>query len=135
MSYLITLDLIPASDPPTYSDSKGLFFPVDGELFGNEGRSHNYYFTYEVRTVFQYRGGETFTFRGDDDLWVFINGQRVIDLGGVHGVQTATVNLDDVAEDIGLDLCGTYSFDLFFAERHTSESNFRIDTTIGLALM
>ena len=26
----------------------------------------------------------------------------------------------------------TYDFDLFFAERHTSESNFRVDTSIVL---
>jgi len=43
------------------------------------------------------------------------------------------VNLDAVAAAIGLEECGIYSFDLFFAERHTTQSNFRIDTTIGLA--
>jgi fibro-slime domain-containing protein len=128
----ITLNLVPNSTPPTYSYSNSAFFPIDNQLLGNQGRSHNYHFTYEIHTLFQYRGGEQFTFRGDDDLWVFINGRRVIDLGGVHGVMTATVNLDDVASAIGLIPCNVYRFDLFFAERHTTESNFRIDTSIGL---
>lgn len=104
------------------------FFPIDGQLLGNQGRSHNYHFTFELETDFTYQGGETFTFTGDDDLWVFIDGQLVIDLGGVHTAQTASVNLDD----LGLTIGDTYSFNLFFAERHTTQSTFRIDTSIEL---
>jgi fibro-slime domain-containing protein len=128
----ITLNLIANSSPPTYTYSNSNFFPIDNQLLGNQGRSHNYHFTYEIHTQFRYKGGEQFTFRGDDDLWVFINGRRVIDLGGVHGVMEATVNLDAVAASIGISLCNVYRFDLFFAERHTTQSNFRIDTSIGL---
>ncbi|PQA86480.1 fibro-slime domain-containing protein [Hyphococcus luteus] len=110
----------------TYSDSS--FFPIDGELFGNQGRSHNYHFTFELATEFTYTGGETFTFTGDDDLWVFIDDELVIDLGGVHTAQTASVNLDD----LGLTLGEDYNFNLFFAERHTTQSSFRIETSILL---
>lgn len=104
------------------------FFPIDGQLLGNQGRSHNYHFTFELDTEFTYQGGETFTFTGDDDLWVFIDGKLVIDLGGVHTAQTASVNLDD----LGLTVGDNYSFHLFFAERHTTQSTFRIDTSIKL---
>jgi fibro-slime domain-containing protein len=107
------------------------FFPIDGELYGNQGRSHNFHFTFEVATAFMYRGGETFSFTGDDDLWVFINRRLVIDLGGVHGAEHASVDLDLVAPQIGLSAGQTHSLHLFFAERHSTESRFRLRTSIS----
>ncbi|MBW1636145.1 MAG: fibro-slime domain-containing protein, partial [Deltaproteobacteria bacterium] len=62
-----------------------------------------------------------------DDLWVFIDDTLAIDLGGVHGAMNQSVGLDTLSLSIGT----TYDFDLFFAERHTSQSNFRIDTSIA----
>ncbi|MRG96320.1 fibro-slime domain-containing protein [Polyangium spumosum] len=115
----------------TYTYNNSAFFPIDGQGFGNEGNVHNYHFTLELRTQFIYEGGEVFTFTGDDDLFTFINGKLVIDLGGVHGAQSATVDLDERAAELGIEKGKTYPLDFFFAERHTSESNFRIDTTIG----
>jgi fibro-slime domain-containing protein len=111
-----------------YSFNSSSFFPIDNQLLGNEGRSHNYHFTLELHSEFTYQPGQTFSFTGDDDLFVFINNQRVIDLGGVHAAQSASVNLDT----LGLIAGNTYKFDLFFAERHTTQSNFKMDTSIVL---
>lgn len=108
------------------------FFPIDGQLLGDQGMGHNYYFTFELHSRFTYRGGEVFTFRGDDDVFVFINQRRVIDLGGVHGPLTGSVNLDSVAGSIGLVVGETYDFDFFFAERYCCGSSFRIQTSITL---
>jgi fibro-slime domain-containing protein len=107
------------------------FFPIDGELLGNEGRGHNFHFTLEASTYFKYIGGEEFSFSGDDDMWVFINHQLVIDLGGIHSSESASVALDDVAARLGLVRGEIYDLHFFFAERHTIQSNFTIRTTIA----
>jgi len=107
--------------------SSNSFFPIDNLGLGNEGRNHNFHFTLEMNTNFQYLGGEVFSFTGDDDLFVYIDGQRVINLGGVHGAQSASVNLDT----LGLTPGAFYDLDFFFAERHTTQSNFQITTTIS----
>ena len=130
-SYSIQLTEDVAS-PGTYSYCNNAFFPIDNQLLGNEGRGSNYHFTYEIHTTFGYNGGEVFTFSGDDDLWVFLNGKLAIDLGGVHPQETETISLDALAGTLGITTGNTYSFDLFFAERHTSASNFCIETSIQL---
>jgi fibro-slime domain-containing protein len=120
-----------AQDPRLFHYESRNFFPIDGELFGNEGYAHNYHFTLEVAAEFKYVGGETFRFNGDDDVWVFVNGHLVIDLGGLHEALNAEVSLDEIASEVGIVTGNTYSLHIFFAERHTVSSNFIIDTSIA----
>lgn len=119
-------------DDSLYDDMGG-FFPIDDQLLGNPGNGddHNFHFTFELHTKFTYDAdaGMVFEFTGDDDVWVFINDQLVIDLGGVHGKSDQVIELDR----LGLDDGGTYTLDFFFAERHRTQSNFRISTTLELA--
>lgn len=128
LPWTITLS---AAGGNVYTYDQPEFFPLDGQAFGNEGNPHNYHFTFELHTQFEYRGGETFTFTGDDDLFAYINGKLAINLGGVHGAETDTINLDNQASALGIGTGTIYPLDIFSAERHTSESHFRIDTTIA----
>jgi hypothetical protein len=66
-----------------------------------------------------------------------------IDLGGVHGSQSQSIDFDARAKELSLEVDRTYSMDIFHAERHmveargsareqnNQESNFRIETSIA----
>lgn len=144
--YAIVLDNGQEEPGGTYSfavEKPNYFFPIDGLGWGDtardrNGHDRNFYFTYEIKTEFYYSHPDDrdydmeFAFTGDDDVWVFINGKLAVDIGGVHGQTARSVNLDDSAAALGLEPDKMYTLDFFFAERHTTESNFRIETTLLL---
>jgi fibro-slime domain-containing protein len=111
----------------------GGFFPIENQLFGNPGGTpnRNFHFTFELHTKFTYDadGNQVFSFRGDDDVWVYIDGKLVIDLGGVHGAVEQEVQLNR----LGLVDGQEYDLDFFFAERHRTQSNFKITTNLLLS--
>jgi len=118
------------TSPGVFSFSDSEFFPLDGLGWGEEVLGHNFHFTTEIHGTFLYRGGEVFTFTGDDDVFVFVNGKLALDLGGVHGPESQTIDFDAQAVALGISTGGVYTLDAFHAERHTSMSNFRIETSI-----
>jgi fibro-slime domain-containing protein len=120
MSQPLTVPLMPFIGGLSYDDDA--FFPIDDQLLGNQGREHNFHFTLEAHGHFRYKGGELFSFTGDDDLWAFINGHLVIDLGGVHVSESGEVAIDSL--DLGPGKI--YTLDIFFAERHTNQSTFHV---------
>jgi fibro-slime domain-containing protein len=119
-----------ATDEPYMT--RGGFFPIDNEIFGNFGSTgHNFHFTTELRTDFvcEKGKGQVFKFTGDDDVWVFVDGRLVIDLGGLHPKREQYLDLDRLT---WLEDGKSYSLSMFHAERHTTQSNFRIETNLRL---
>lgn len=115
-----------------YSYANSAFFPIDGELSGNEGYSHNYHFAMHLSGTTSFQATDTFSFTGDDDLWVYVDGKLVMDLGGVHGPTGASVSGSDIMTAWGLSENTYYDLDIFFAERHTTQSNFNITTSFRI---
>jgi fibro-slime domain-containing protein len=123
--------------PDHYVYDSTAFFPLGPtEGFGpspmndRNGERKNYLFTSEIHVSFTYQAGQQFSFRGDDDLWIFVNKKLALDLGSMHDAQPGTIDFDAQAEFLGIVPGRSYAMDIFHAERHTTGSNFRFETNI-----
>jgi len=123
--------------PPFFPlDDRGWATPPAGPELAHlgtcdsDGAPHNFGFTSAVRYWFTYAGGETLNFIGDDDVWVFVNGQLAVDIGGVHSPVSGSVVLDaPAATRLGLVVGRVYEIAVFQAERHTCGSSYKL--TLG----
>jgi len=95
---------------------------------GSDNKPHNFHYCLESHGEFDYKKGQRFSFRGDDDVWFFIDNRIAVDLGGVHNPESASVLLDTMKLVEGR----TYNFDFFYCERQTTGANMRIETSMNL---
>lgn len=123
------------------SENKG-FFPLDSllddtndeKLLDEDNQKHNYHFGMNVDGDFIYKKGanQFFNFSGDDDVYVFINGERVIDLGGAHKEANAELGIEEYANKHGIKNGEKCHFQMFYLERHTTASNCKIQTNLKI---
>lgn len=60
----------------------------------NSGTDFYFGMRYDVDfTLGDYVGPLNYSFTGDDDLWVILDGKTVLDMGGIHGAVKGSVNL------------------------------------------
>lgn len=117
------------------------FFPLDKVSRSEKSdNNHNYFFGMRYDVTFKigdYVGPLNYTFTGDDDLWVVLDGKQiVIDLGGIHDAATKTVDLwDYVKGEDGeiIDKEKEHTLTILYMERGAYLSNCQMDFTLPSA--
>ena len=119
------------------------FYPLDKVLpsYEESQKSHNYYFGMRYDVTFKigdYVGPLNYKFTGDDDLWVVLDGKKiVIDLGGIHSAAGKTVDLwyyiGQAANLTEAQKQQNHTLTILYMERGAGESNCQMEFTLPSA--
>lgn len=97
------------------------------------GVTRNQQWCFESHATFTYQEDQEFTFRGDDDIWVFINRKIAVDNGGAHLAAPGHVVLKNLNTTYGEGFLvpgQDYPLDIFFCDRRTTMTNVIIKTNM-----
>ena len=117
------------------------FFPlIESRLKKDDVQGAKYYFGMRYDINFKlgdYVGPLNYSFTGDDDLWVLLDGKVVIDLGGIHQALSATTDLwtalgfeKGVGATSDYDKNKTHRLTILYMERGAFRSNCKMEFTI-----
>ncbi|MBR3811280.1 MAG: fibro-slime domain-containing protein [Agathobacter sp.] len=137
--------------------TKSPYFADDGVGYTGEygatyfERDFNYVIKSDGEFVYHKDDNLYFEFEGDDDVYLFVNGQLVLDIGGIHGITEVEIDINEYADEarrnvalaeangeepserdkmLALEEGGVYSFQFFYMERHGFGANCRIHTNM-----
>lgn len=129
---------------PYFADDGVAYDGTYGETYWE--RDFNYVLKSNGEFVYHEEDGLFFDFEGDDDVYLFINGQLVLDIGGAHSITKQKINVNDyvyaareavangTATDrdkaLALEEGQACRFDFFYMERHGYGANCRIATNL-----
>ena len=138
-----TLNGVKNQDNGRFTGAGNNFYPLnDVKLPYEESEtSNNYYFGMRYDVTFKigdYVGPLNYEFTGDDDLWVVLDGKKiVIDLGGIHSAAKGTVDLwDYIGQAANLTEAQkqqNHTLTILYMERGAYESNCQMKFTLPSA--
>lgn len=110
--------------------------PTPGDPYDDKVE-HNSFFGMQYQVDFtipeDYTGPLEYYFYGDDDLWVFLDGQLIIDVGGVHSSIGAYV---DLRKELPAErLAGKHKLEIFYMERGCFGSSCYMQFTLPSAII
>ena len=142
---------LPVTDKNNASGQTQTVYSQDDGVLNTEltkdtyvNRNFNYVMVSEGEFVYHADDELFFDFEGDDDVYLFINGELVMDIGSAHSIDGVKFYLNDYVEKaqagelgsaernkkLSLEEGNTYSFKFYYMERHGYGANIRINTNI-----